>query len=171
MKERLVAMAVAVVVGWACVPGAAAQQVAGIFGRGSAQYFFTGGSGSAFDESYVVLGLGLSYYPVDGLGIGLSFESWSGSDPSITKVTPSVQYVFYQARGVKPYIGAFYRRTYIEDLPDLDSAGGRAGVYFEAGRRAYFGIGGVYESYLDCRSSIYRECNSTYGELSFTVGF
>ena len=172
MKVRLVAMGAAAVVGWACVSGAVAQQVAGIFGRGSAQYFFTGGSGTAFDETYLVLGLGLSYYPVDGLGLGLSFESWSGSDPSITKITPSVQYVFYQARDVKPYVGAFFRRTYIGgDLPDLDSAGGRAGVYFEAGRRAYFGIGGVYESYLDCSSSIYRECSSTYGELSFTVGF
>ena len=53
------------------------------------------------------------------------------------KITPSVQYVFYQVPHVSPYIGAFYRRTYIDNLSDLNSAGGRAGVYIAAGQNAH----------------------------------
>ena len=41
----------------------------------------------------------------------------------MTKITPSVQYVFHQMQALKPYVGAFYRRTDIDGLPDLDSAG------------------------------------------------
>ena len=105
------------------------------------------------------------------LNVGLSYESWTGADPKITKITPSVQYVFYQVQAVKPYVGAFYRRTSIDGLPDLDSIGGRAGAYFQLGRNAYLGLGGVYESYLDCNSGTYRKCSSTYGEASLTFAF
>jgi opacity protein-like surface antigen len=171
MKLRLAAAVVAAVAAIAFTPPAAAQQVAGIFGKGRTHFFITGGTGYAFDETYFVLGLGVSYYLVDGLNAGLAFESWSGSDPSMYKITPSLQYVFYEVQTVKPYIGAFYRRTNVDGLPDLDSVGGRAGAYFQAGRNAYIGFGVVYESYLDCSSSVYRNCDSTYPELSFTIAF
>jgi hypothetical protein len=82
-----------------------------------------------------------------------------------------VQYVFHQVPVLKPYIGAFYRRTYVDGLPDINSAGGRAGVYVQAGRNAYVGAGAVYESYLDCNTTTYRSCSDTYPELSFTVAF
>jgi hypothetical protein len=72
---------------------------------------------------------------------------------------------------LKPYLGAFYRRTDVENLPDLDSVGGRAGVYLRAGGNAHVGLGVVYESYLDCNETIYRSCDSTYGELTFTIAF
>jgi hypothetical protein len=29
----------------------------------------------------------------------------------------------------------------------------------------------VYESYLDCNETVYRSCDSTYGEVSFTIAF
>lgn len=154
----------------ACAPATAAE-VAGVFGQGRTHFTVVGGSGYAFDDSYFVLGVGASYYLVDGLNVGLYAESWSGGDPSMTKITPSVQYVFYQVPRVSPYVGAFYRRTYIEDMRDLDSAGGRAGVYVAAGRNLYFGAGAVYESYLDCDKSIYRECTDTYPEISITFAF
>ena len=150
---------------------AAAQQAAGVFGQGRTHLFITGGAGYAFDETYLVLGAGLTYYAIDGLGLGLSFETWTGADPHVTKITPSVQYVFYRMGAAKPYLGGFYRRTSIEDRKDLDSVGARAGIYFQAGRNAYFGVGGVYESYLDCETSVYRKCESTYPEVSFTFAF
>jgi hypothetical protein len=103
--------------------------------------------------------------------VGLFFESWTGSDPKLTKITPSVQYVFYQVQPVKPYVGAFYRRTSIEGRRDLDSVGGRAGAYLQAGRNAYLGLGAVYESYLDCNTSTYRKCDSTYAEITLTFAF
>jgi hypothetical protein len=154
----------------ACAAPATAQSVAGAFGKGRTHFILTASSGYAFDESYFVLGLGVSYYLLDGLSAGVHVESWSGGDPSMTKLTGSLQYVFHRIQ-VKPYVGAFYRRTDIESLPDLDSVGARAGVYVEAGRNGYIGLGGVYESYLDCNKGTYRECDSTYAEVTFTLAF
>jgi len=149
----------------------AAADVAGVFSQGRTHVAVVGGSGSAFNDSYFVFGVGVSYYLVDGLNIGLSAESWTGGNPGISKITPSVQYVFYQVPRVSPYVGAFYRRTYIDNLPDLDSVGGRAGVYVAAGHNAYIGVGGVYESYLDCDTNLYRSCTDSYPEISFTFAF
>jgi hypothetical protein len=154
----------------AFTPPAAAQSVAGAFSKGRTHFFVGAGSGQAFDESYFVLSLGASYYVVDGLSVGLAYEMWTGGEPDMYKITPSVQYVFHQAP-LKPYVGAFYRRTSIEDRPDLDSVGARAGVYFQAGRNAYFGVGAVYEYYLDCNENIFRSCDGTYAEATFTFAF
>jgi hypothetical protein len=170
MTKTRITLVTAVLAMAAGTPATAAD-VAGVFGKGRTHLAVIGGSGYAFDESYFVLGVGASYYVVDGLNVGLYAESWTGGDPTIYKVTPSVQYVFYQVPRVSPYVGAFYRRTYIEDLPDLDSAGGRAGVYVAAGQNAYIGAGVVYESYLDCDTALYSDCSDTYPEISFTVAF
>jgi opacity protein-like surface antigen len=145
--------------------------VTGAFSQGRVHFVVTAGSGSAFDESYFVFGVGASYYVLDGLGVGIHYESWSGGDPDITKISGSVQYVFQQMQPVKPYLGGFYRRTDVSGLPDLDSIGGRAGVYIGAGRNVYIGLGVVYESYLDCSETVYRSCDSTYGEVTFTIAF
>jgi len=170
MKKRLTSAILAAAAALASGPAAPAD-VAGLFGKGRTHFIVTAGTGYAFDETYFVAGLGVSHYVIDGLNVGLFFESWSGSEPSVYKLTPSVQYVLYQIPVVKPYIGAFYRRTYIDGLPDINSAGGRAGAYLQAGRNAYIGAGVVYESYLDCSKSVYRECTSTYPEVSFTIAF
>jgi len=167
MKTKLLAAIAAC----AFAAPAAAQGAAGTFGEGRTHFVLIAGTGHAFDESYLVLGLGASYYLIDGLSVGLLLESWSGADPGMTKITPSVQYVFYQVRPVRPYVGAFYRRTNIDGLADLDSVGGRAGAYIQAGGNAYIGVGAVYESYLDCSSTVYRKCDSTYAEVSLTFAF
>ena len=170
MPKKLAAAITAAVLALIALP-AAAQSFAGAFGKGRTHFVLTASSGNAFDETYFVLGLGASYYLIDGLSAGLFIESWSGADPGMTKITPSLQYVFHRMQTVKPYIGAFYRRTDIESLPDLDSVGARAGVYVQAGRNAFIGLGGVYESYLDCNEATYRKCDSTYADVSFTVAF
>jgi len=171
MNKKLAAITVAAIATFTSSPPATAADVAGAFSKGRTHFFVTAGNGYAFDESYLVLGVGLSYYLIDGLNVGLSFESWSGSDPGMNKITPSVQYVFHQNQTLKPYVGGFYRRAYIDGLPDINSTGARAGVYFTAGRNAYIGIGAVYESYIDCNESVYRSCNDTYPEVSFTIAF
>ena len=171
MIAKLLAAALAVCAAFVSIPARAAD-VAGLFARGRTGFIISGGTGYAFNQSYFVLGLGLNYYVIDGLNVGLSAESWTGNDPHFYKVTPSVQYVFYQIPTVKPYIGAFYRRTYFSsNLPDINSAGGRAGVYIAAGRNAYIGGGVVYESYLDCNKTTYNSCSETYPEISFTLAF
>ena len=168
MKKILAAIALCAL----AVP-AAAQSVtaASGFSKGRTHFVLSAGTGYAFDESYLVLGVGASYYLVDGLNLGLSYEYWSGGDPTMSKLTPSIQYVFHKVPTVKPYIGAFYRRTYVERLDDIDSAGARAGAYIQAGRNAYVGAGVVYESYLDCEERVYRKCDSTYGEITLTFAF
>jgi len=150
---------------------AQAQHVAGVFSQGRTHFYVTAGTGSSFDQSYTVLGAGIEYFVLDGLSAGLAYESWSGSDPGFTKITPSVRYVFYGVQTVKPYVGAFYRRTDIDNLPSLDSVGVRGGVFVTAGRNAYVGFGATYESYLDCNPSVYVKCESTYPEVSFGVVF
>jgi hypothetical protein len=148
-----------------------AQQLAGVFSQGRTHFYLSGGAGSSFGQSYVVIGAGLEYYLLNGLGAGLAFESWSGADPGFTTITPSVRYVFYDVRSVKPYVGAFYRRTDFGNGQSLDSAGARAGVFVQTGGKAYMGFGVTYESYLDCQPAVYDTCSSTYPELSFGVVF
>jgi len=150
---------------------ATAADVAGVFRQGSTQVVVSGGTGYAFNETYFVLGLGANYYVVDGLNVGLAVEWWSGSSPGVYKLTPSVQHVFHQMQTLKPYVGVFYRRTYVDGLADINSVGGRAGAYLQAGRNTYIGGGVVYERYVSCNESVYRSCSDTYPELSITLAF
>lgn len=155
----------------ACPTGAEAAGVAGIFGQGQVHFQVEAGNGYAFNNSYLILGVGLSYYVLDGLSVGLAYENWSGGGPGINKTTPSVQYVFYHASTVKPYIGAFYRHATVAGLPGINSAGGRAGIYIASGARSAVGVGYVYESYLNCQTAIYATCTESYPEVSITFGF
>jgi len=145
--------------------------ISGSFSQGRKHFSIYGGTGYAFNDDYFVLGISGSYFLANGLNVGLAIENWSGGSPKITKLTPSVQYVIYQLQTVKPYFGAFYRRTYIENLPDLESVGGRAGVYMASGNNVYLAIGGVYESYLDCEETTYRSCSDSYPEIGITFAF
>ena len=171
MNKNLIAVIATAVAALALSPPVTASEIAGVFSKGRTSVAITGGTGYAFNESYLVLGVGVGYYVLDGLNLGLSVESWSGSNPKLYKVTPSVQYVFHQIPKLNPYVGAFYRRTYVDGMSDINSVGGRAGVYLAAGRSAYIGLGAVYESYLDCNSALYRSCSDTYPELTFMISF
>ena len=150
---------------------ARAAEAGGMFGQGRTHLSLAGGNGYAFDKSYFVMGASASYYALDGLSIGFSFENWSGDDPGINKYAPFAQYVFYQASSTRPYVGGFYRGTAVDGLPDIDSVGGRAGIYFASGRNVYVSAGLVYESYLDCQETVYRACSESYPDFSFTIGF
>jgi hypothetical protein len=72
---------------------------------------------------------------------------------------------------MRPYVGAFYRRTAIENYKDLDSVGARAGIYFVSGQGSYFGAGAVYENYLSCDQTVYHSCSDTYPEIIFAIAF
>jgi hypothetical protein len=151
-------------------PPAAAQN-AGAFSAGRKEVMITGGSGSAFNDTYLILGVGAAYYVLDGLNVGLSAQAWFGGDPGVYNVTPSIEYVFHQIPKVKPYVGAFYRRTFIDGRSDLNSTGLRAGVYVEAGRNNYLGLGVVHQSFSDCSANIYIKCDSDYVEATFKFAF
>ncbi|HKB59874.1 MAG TPA: hypothetical protein VKC56_07475 [Gallionellaceae bacterium] len=150
---------------------AQAAGVAGLFGQGRVNGSIMVGSGSAFNYNYTIIGAGVNYYVIDGLSLGLAYESWSGPGPHISKITPSVQYVFYQLGRVKPYVGAFYRRTQVTGQPDFNSAGARAGAYISASRHAAFGLGIVEERFLSCQRTLNNSCSQSYVEASMLFGF
>ncbi len=129
------------------------------------------GNGYAFDNSYLLIGVGAAYFIANGLDLGLDLEYWTGSSPKITKVSPRLDYVLNTRGKLKPYAGVFYRRTMIEGLDDLNSTGGRAGLYLMSGKGLYVGAGLVYESYLSCDTAKYSSCSDTYPELVIAFSF
>ena len=137
------------------------------FNKGSTTVAVSLGSGSFFNESYLILGAGVGYYLVDGLEASIDFDAWLGGEPDIYEVTPKLTYVFDNASHVKPYVGAFYNRTFIENRDDSNSIGYRAGFYTPAGGKAHVGIGIVYTELQDCTDTRFYSCDDTYTELSF----
>jgi len=137
------------------------------FSRGTNQLRFTAGWGRSFNDDYLLLGLGAARYIKNGLAAGLHLETWIGSTPGITKLTPELTYVLTKAPRIKPYIGGFYTRNFIKDQNDLNSIGGRAGAYKGAGR-ASLGGGVVYEKYLNCDFS---DCSTVYPEVFASTSF
>lgn len=137
------------------------------FKQGDMNFSLLLGSGQAFNDSYSIFGAGFGYYVIDGLRLGIEGETWTGGNVSINKYSPQVQYVMAREKQLKPYVGAFYRKTSIEGFEDLDSAGGRAGVYMSSRGNYYISIGVVHESYLSCDEAIYVSCSDTYPEITF----
>lgn len=138
------------------------------FSKGATSIGIVAGTGSAFNDDYIILGVGVGYYVLNGLELGIDVQHWFSGNPSITKVSPQIRYVFAQPKVIKPYVGAFYRRTYIENLDDANSIGYRAGAYFSSNNGVYIGGGIVYEEYQSCR---FVDCSSTYPEIIISVSF
>lgn len=101
----------------------------------------------------------------------MSFEKWFSGDPGVTKLSPEITVVRSLPRGISPYLGAYYQRTFIDGLDDLNSLGGRVGAYKSTRGPAMFGVGAVYEKYLDCQSSVYNDCDNWYPEFLFGTTF
>jgi hypothetical protein len=141
------------------------------FSQGSARLSIFLGGGTAFNQDYTIIGLGGGYFVADGVEVGLDVETWTGNTPHIEQVSPQVRYVFDVDGSVKPYAGAFYRRTHIESYRDTNSIGARAGAFFLAGKNAYFGAGLVLDNHLNCDRTVYTHCSEIYPELLFAFVF
>lgn len=144
------------------------------FSKDSTRVSIAFGEGSAFDNNYLILGMGVGYYVAKGLEIGVEAEHWFLQTPSLSKIAPKVTYVFTQAKTIKPYVGAFYSRTFYGDykgksLGNQNSYGYRAGAFFSTKRNIYIGGGIVHEEYVNCNRL--HNCSSTYPEMSFAVSF
>jgi len=167
-----------IILGASNIVSAASVGTGGIstaFSKNSTSVGVIVGSGSAFNDDYLILGASVGYYVVRGLELGIDVQRWFSGDPSITKISPQITYVFTQPKVIKPYVGVFYRRTYFGDfkgisIDDQDSFGYRAGVYFNTNNRIYIGGGIVYEEYKDCDKFV-DSCSVTYPEILFTVSF
>jgi len=144
------------------------------FSKNSTSIAFVVGSGTAFNDNYTVLGLGVGYYVANGLELGIDMQRWISGEPTITKVSPQVRYVFTRAKPIKPYVGAFYRRTHFGEfgsikLDDQDSYGYRAGAYFSSRNGVSIGAGVVYEEFANCPAL--TDCSTTDPEIFVTVNF
>ena len=142
---------------------------AGPFDKGRRNISVVVGSGSAFRGVYTVVGVGIDYLIADGLQLGVDAQGWFGDSPKIYKISPQLSYVFSRKSDFKPYAGGFYRKTFIENLQDLESAGFRVGAYFNNGNGYQMGVGYVYETYLNCESSIYSDCATSYPEVVMSI--
>jgi hypothetical protein len=145
---------------------------AGPFSRGSVRLSVLIGTGSSVSDTYLILGAGLGYFLVDGLEVGLDYDIWFLADPVLNRLSPETRYVFHMIPVIKPYVGAFYRHTFVADYDDFDYVGARAGAYIIPSRsRSYIGAGAVYEHMLDCEDSAFLDCDSVYPEITFGISF
>ena len=142
---------------------------AAAFSEGSVSFDVVAAAGSAFNQNYTVLGVGVGYYVVRGLEVGIDVQHWFSNEPSITKISPQVKFVFNELGAIKPYMGIFYRETFIDNQSEEGSFGFRGGAYFSGSGGMHIGAGIVYEEYLDCEKVI--ECSSSYPEVRFSVNY
>ena len=146
------------------------------FGAGNKAIGITVGTGSvsysvgpfSSVENYYIVGLNADYYVAENLSIGVGYRGWFGGDPTINQGTIPVTYYIPTNSKFRPYIGAFYRYTYIADdkYDNYSSAGARVGlaVTFQNG---YAGFGWAQEYYLDSDS----RSDSTSGYPEAVIGF
>ncbi|HEY7771625.1 MAG TPA: hypothetical protein VIC26_00475 [Marinagarivorans sp.] len=148
-------------------PGVASDD----FDAGSRRFSLVAGSASALNDTYTVIGLGVGYYPVDGLELGIESNLWLGGDYDIYELSPSVTYVFTQLEAFKPYVGVLYRETFIEKQENLSAVGGRVGVVIQQGGNVSFRAGVVVVNYQDCQSLRKDDCTEVTPEFSLGVAF
>jgi hypothetical protein len=148
-------------------PTAPRRSPAGAFAKGRKRVGLYGGAGSSYSHTYLIIGLGAGYYLLDGFEVGLDFEGWLLHTPQTYKLSPQVRYVFWQLQPILPYVGGFYRKTWVTDgYPDLKSWGGRAGVAYSSGH-GYLALGVVYERYVDDVA----DRDDWYPEIGFWLSF
>ena len=151
--------------------GSMAFTTVGAFEAGKSNVSISAGSASYFNENYLALGIGYDYFITDGLQLGAKIDLWFDGGRDIYQVTPGINYIVPVPSTLKPYVGAFYQRNYIEGEEDIDAYGYRAGVYFAAGSRSYVGYGISYSELKDCDESIYIDCSTTHSEISIVTSF
>ena len=149
-------------------PAAFAQEP---FARGNITGAVSLGRGEALGNTYTTFGAGIGYMVSEGLMLGLSGELWTGEDPGIQKLTPEIRYTFTKLNPVKPYVGAFFTRTFYEDLEDRNSYGARGGIYIPFSTNAAMNVGLVYEQVSDCDEGTYGDCSQVYPEVGLLISF
>lgn len=141
---------------------------AGPFSKGKVRVGFYAGAGNTYNQTYAIVGAGIGYYLMNGLEVGIDGEGWVLNDPTIWKVTPQVRYVIWQMEPIRPYVGAFWRKTLVTGFPDYDSVGARAGVAYQKGGN-YLAVGAVYEKFNDYEGL--GDDYTIYPEIALWISF
>ena len=154
-------------------PEAPPERDAGPFSKGSVRLTALIGTGSSVTDTYLILGAGVGYFLVDGLEVGLDYELWFLAEPVLNRLSPETRYVLHFVPVIKPYIGAFYRHTFVgSDIEDFDHIGARAGAYIIPSRsRLFVGVGAVFEHLLGCDDDSYWDCDEVYPEVTIGITF
>ena len=140
------------------------------FDRG--KFSLGGGAGrqSNLGFDYFVIGLGVGYYVLDGVEVGLAGLYQFGDGPSISQLSPSLRYVAQPLVGKSPlipYAGVFYRHWFIgSDIDDVDTLGGRVGLLYVTG--FVIGLGVVYERTI---SECVEDCGQFYPDFTISLSF
>jgi len=119
----------------------------GLFSAGNKNFEFTLGSSSNFNETYTVAGVNVNYFVVDNLSVGTDYKGFFGASPSIHQVTVPVTYHLpLESTTYKPYIGAFFNRTFLEEpFNSYNMYGGRAGFSIQTSINSFMSLGWVQE--------------------------
>lgn len=119
----------------------------GIFSIGSKNIGVTVGSDNSFGNNYTVFGANVNYFILDNLSIGASYQTFFGGTPDIDQVTVPVTYhIPLENTTYRPYLGAFYNHTFIDDpYNDYNIYGGRAGVSLQTSPNSFMSFGWVQE--------------------------
>ena len=119
----------------------------GVFSVGNKHMGFTIGTDNSFGNNYTVLGANINYFIVDNLSIGASYQTYLGDDPTINDITvPVTYYIPLEGTSYRPYLGAFYNHTFIDDpYEDYDIYGGRLGFSLQTSTNTFVSFGWVQE--------------------------
>lgn len=139
------------------------------FDRGRISLGFGFSTQRSYDQRYYVLGGGFGYYVLRGLEPSVQAVHWFGGEPTVTKLSPALRYVFVGAPvSLKPYVGAFYSHWFLSGDgagPDLDTVGGRAGLVSYGSGGLVIGLGIVYERVI---SECTEECDEIYPDITLS---
>ena len=138
------------------------------FDRGKFSLSAGGGSQTLLGSSYFAVGASAGYFVLDGVEIGLGALHEFGSGPSISKLTPMLEYVAQPLVGkspVIPYVATFYNHWFIGGQSDVDTVGGRAGLLYVSGQLV-LGLGAAYERIV---SACVMDCSSIYPDFTISL--
>lgn len=144
-----------------------------LFSQGSTSIGIKLGGASIGNENYTIFGISGNYFVIENLSVGLGYEKWFSGDPSIQKATAESTYFIPASEKVRPYLGLFYRRMFINgsdrlgrSYDDINSYGYRAGISFVQDN-LLLSAGIVQEKY-DSTQRLFDD-TETYAEI--VVGF
>lgn len=144
---------------------------ADVFDKGRSSVGIVAGSSSAHGETYTILGVGVDYFVVNGLSVGIGYYGWFGDEDNINQLTLSSSYYLPLSQKLRPYVGGFIRESFVSSSEDYTSYGARGGLAITMSPNSYMSFGYTYEKYGNCSETIYRDCSSSYPELVFSLSF
>ena len=140
-----------------------------LFEQGSKNVGVNIGAGSNFGVNYTIIGINASYFVVDNLQAGLEYRGWFGSGPAINEISVPVTYIVPLNDKFRPYVGGFFRKTFLDSSQgdDYSVYGARVGVSMITSGNSYASFGWVQEYY----DNSYGDSSNGYPEVAVGLSF